>query len=70
MPGHARIPAAFELIEAEVDMPQVDPQLNGERDLGFMLHDIDFANGKMPRYFRARMQNGVIEVPPFEEALA
>ncbi len=68
--GTREFPAAFELIEAEVDMPQVDPQLNGERDLGFMLHDIDFVNGKMPRYFRARMQDGVIEVPPFEEALA
>lgn len=34
--------------------------LSGERDLGFMLHDIDFANGMTPRFFRAVMQDGVI----------
>lgn len=68
--GTREFPAAFELIETEDDVPLVDGQLRGERDLGYMLHDIDFANGKTPRFFRARMQDGVIEVPPFEEALA
>lgn len=68
--GTRELPAAFELIETEDDLPLVDSQLRGERDLGYMLHDIDFANGKTPRFFRARMQDGVIEVPPFEEALA
>ncbi|SDJ01054.1 type I-C CRISPR-associated protein Cas5c [Billgrantia gudaonensis] len=68
--GTREFPAAFELIEGEDDLPPVDSQLRGERDLGYMLHDIDFANGKMPHFFRATMQNGVIEVPPFEEALA
>lgn len=68
--GTREFPAAFELIETEDDLPPVDSQLHGERDLGYMLHDIDFANGKAPRFFRARMQDGVIEVPSFEEALA
>lgn len=68
--GTREFPAAFELIETEDDLPPVDSQLHGERDLGYILHDIDFANGKVPRFFRARMQDGVIEVPPFEEALA
>jgi CRISPR-associated protein Cas5d len=42
-----------------------------ERDLGFMLHDIDFVKdekGKIvdmvPRFFRAVMRRGVIDVPP------
>ena len=39
-----------------------------ERDLGFMLHDIDFANDMTPRFFRAVMRHGVIDVPPFEAA--
>lgn len=39
-----------------------------ERDLGFMLHDIDFANEMTPRFFRAVIRRGVIEVPPFEAA--
>lgn len=34
------------------------------RDLGLMLLDIDFANGRTPRFFHARMVDGVIEVPP------
>jgi len=37
----------------------------GERDLGWMLHDIDFDRGMEPRFFRARMVDGVVEVPPF-----
>lgn len=39
-----------------------------ERDLGFMLHDIDFANDMTPHFFRAVMCHGVIDVPPFEAA--
>ena len=46
----------------------MDPGLAGERDLGWMLHDIDFENGKTPRFFRAIMRNGIIEVPPLAES--
>ena len=34
-------------------------------DFGWMLHDIDFAQGNEARFFRAIMEDGVIEVPPF-----
>ncbi len=34
--------------------------LVGEHDLGFMLHDIDFANDMTPRFYRAVMKDGVI----------
>ena len=37
--------------------------LQGERDLGYMLHDIDFANDRTARFFRATMRDGVIDVP-------
>ena len=36
-----------------------------ERDLGWMLHDIDFQNNCEAKFFRAVMRNGVIEVPEF-----
>jgi CRISPR-associated protein Cas5d len=36
------------------------------RELGWMLHDIDFANGRQPRFFRARLENGVLDVPAFD----
>lgn len=40
------------------------------RDLGWMLHDLDFTNplDPQPRFFNAKMVAGVVEVPPFEEA--
>lgn len=36
-------------------------QHNGEQDLGFMLHDIDFKNNMTSRFFRAVMNDGVID---------
>jgi CRISPR-associated protein Cas5d len=36
-----------------------------DADFGWMLHDIDFANGNESRFFRAEMLGGAIEVPPF-----
>ncbi len=44
------------------DWPTCPEELLGERDLGFMLHDIDFGNAMQPRFFRARMVDGVIDV--------
>lgn len=37
-----------------------DSSLTGEFDLGFMLHDIDFANDRTAHFFRAVIKNGVI----------
>ncbi|MFN7087985.1 MAG: type I-C CRISPR-associated protein Cas5c [Burkholderiales bacterium] len=44
------------------------PPINETRDLGWMLLDLDFTrpNDPQPRFFRAQMTKGVIEVPPFE----
>ena len=45
-------------------MPTVDGRLSGERDFGWMLHDIDFSNAgdKQAKFFHAIMRNGVIDV--------
>jgi CRISPR-associated protein Cas5d len=37
-----------------------------ELDLGLMLLDIDFAHGRTPKFFRAVMRHGVVEVPRLE----
>ena len=58
--GTREFAARFEPVEA--DWPECPDELRGERDLGFMLYDIDFANGMTPRFFRARMVDGVIDV--------
>ena len=49
-----------------VDVTAAEPNPIGEsRDLGFMLHDLDFSNPSdpQPRFFRAKMENGVVHIP-------
>lgn len=58
--------ADFELIEKDSPPPTIHNSLMGERDLGWMLHDIDFAHGNQPRFFHAIMRDGVIDVPPLD----
>ncbi|RDD61246.1 type I-C CRISPR-associated protein Cas5c [Ferruginivarius sediminum] len=63
--GVREFPAHFELLEDDADLPKLAPALAGEHRLGWMLHDLDFANGATPRFFNAVMHDGVIEVPAF-----
>jgi CRISPR-associated protein Cas5d len=58
--GCREFPVEFELLEGN-EVPA--SRLKGERDLGWMLWDIDFDKGMAPRFFRATMRDGVIEVP-------
>ena len=60
--GCREFPANFELVED--DIPK--SELAGERDLGWMLHDMDFENNMEAKFFRAEMRNGIIEVHPFD----
>ncbi len=64
--GCREFPADFALLEEGQPLPEINQELSGERDLGFILHDIDFANGMTPRFFRATLRDGVLDVPPFE----
>jgi len=66
--GCREFAADFKLIETDADIPAADTTLRGHRDLGWMLHDIDFKNGRQPRFFHAEMNDGVIDVPPFDAA--
>jgi CRISPR-associated protein Cas5d len=64
--GTREFPASFELVEDGSEPPVPEESLRGERDLGWMLHDIDFANDMTPHFFRARMVDGLIAVPPVD----
>lgn len=64
--GVREFPAHFSLLDHDDPLPAVDESLRGERDLGWMLHDIDFDHGMQPRFFRAQMTDGVIEVPAWQ----
>lgn len=63
--GVREFPAHFRLLEDEDAMPAVDAGLSPDQDLGWMLHDLDFSDGMRPRFFRAGMKGGVIDVPPW-----
>ncbi len=69
--GCREFAAHFALLEAGAESPSPDPSLEGERDLGWMLHDIDFSSHeKQARFFRATMRDGVITVPALAGARA
>lgn len=71
--GCREFPASSELIEDEANLPHPHPSLvTGEpKDLGYMLHDIEFQQSRTdkkvkstnPHFFRANMIDGVISVP-------
>ena len=64
--GVREFPADFALIdEGEPLPPSALSESEANRDLGWMLHDIDFDHGNTPHFFRAQMKAGVIDVPPF-----
>jgi CRISPR-associated protein Cas5d len=63
--GVREFPASFRLLAADEPLPPVPSTLARELDLGWMLHDIDFADGMTPRFFRARLVDGVVTVPPW-----
>lgn len=63
--GTRECSASFKLVNLETDT--LDAPINESRDLGIMLYDMDFeANLKNPpaMFYRAKMENGVIIVPP------
>ena len=61
----------FALFEGEPPGPgDLHESLHGERDLGWMPLDIDYANGMVPKFFRPVMKDGVIDVPPVNSAEA
>ncbi len=61
--GTREFAAEFALIPEDAPIPSSAlPPDQRDRDLGWMLHDIDFANGGTSRFFRARLSDGVLDV--------
>lgn len=63
--GCREFAAHFRLVE---DPAAERPPIAESRDLGWMLHDLDFTNlaDPQPRFFRAEMKDGVVAVPDLE----
>jgi CRISPR-associated protein Cas5d len=65
--GNREFAANFALLPEGSNLPPCElAEDQRDADLGWMLHDIDFANGNEARFFRAKMCGGVIEVPRFD----
>lgn len=61
--GVREFPAGFRLCETPPPCPE---ELKGERDLGWMLLDLDYSDPEniTPLFFRGILRDGVLEVPP------
>jgi CRISPR-associated protein Cas5d len=58
--GCREFSAKVELLEGDIP---ASFYTGTEKDLGWMLWDIDYSNDKKPLFFRPVMKNGIIEVP-------
>lgn len=63
--GTREFPAEFCLLEEGDVIESKLTKTESDKDLGWMLHDIDFSDENMPHFFRAVMKDAVIKVPPF-----
>lgn len=64
--GCREFAARWQLVDIDAPGPTPIPETS---DLGWMLHDFNFTNSTdpEPRFFRAEMKQGVIDVPPFDD---
>ncbi len=65
--GTREFAANFELVDDAMPTSSL-PETDQDRDLGWMLFDIDYAYDSSPRFFRARLSGGAIEVPAWNSA--
>lgn len=65
--GMREMPAKVELIEDKHNIPKSN--LTGERELSWMLYDLDFSNPEdfQPKFFKAKMVDGIIDLTKVEE---
>ncbi|MDF7676331.1 type I-C CRISPR-associated protein Cas5c [Neisseriaceae bacterium ESL0693] len=62
--GMREFPAWFNWLDEDSVWPISNLSAQeANQDLGWMLHDIDFANDATPHFYHAKLQNGIINVP-------
>ncbi|MDX8390692.1 MAG: type I-C CRISPR-associated protein Cas5c [Mariprofundaceae bacterium] len=63
--GCREFSAAFSLIDSDA---KVDSPIDENRDLGWMLYDLDYSDASNPKplFFRASIENGVVHVPAYD----
>lgn len=60
--GCREFPAVVEPAES-IPQPQIADSPEGNRDLGWMLYDLDYRNNHSPMFFRAKLDKGVVHIP-------
>ena len=60
--GTREFAADFELVTGDLPTSLL-PGDQRNRDLRWMLHDVDYSNHMAPRFFRAALREGVVEMP-------
>ena len=63
--GCREFPAQFRWCQA---LPPCPDGLKGTRDLGWILYDLDYTDPQniRPRFFRGKLEDGVLQVPPWD----
>ncbi len=63
--GCREFPAHFKPCQ---QIPPCPEELKGQRDLGWMLYDLDYSDPEdiRPRFFRATLLDGVLQIPPWD----
>jgi CRISPR-associated protein Cas5d len=66
--GCREFSADFRLVGTESAPAVIPEELQSERDLGWMLYDLDYSNPKdpTPRFFHARMDSGTLHIPTWD----
>lgn len=60
--GTREFAADFTWIDSHDEIP---PAIASDMDLGFMLHDIDHGADRSPKFFRAKLNGGIMQIPDF-----
>lgn len=64
--GCREFSAHFELVDDAAAASLAEPPISDSPSLGWMLHDIDFADAMRPGFFRAEMKSGIIDLEDVE----
>jgi CRISPR-associated protein Cas5d len=67
--GCREFAADFRLVSGDDSPPsEIPEELRGNRDLGWMLYDLDYSNPSdpMPRFFHAHLKDGALQVPDWD----
>lgn len=64
--GCREFSAYFELVDDPQVAAEAEPPIPHSQDFGWMLHDLDYADGMKPGFFRAIMNDGIIDLEGVE----